>query len=152
MTIENRELAPGTKLAGTYKKTTYICEVVTTADGETRFQLDDGRLFSSPSSAARAVMNGISANGWRFWSVAGEGGRVAPPPATERESRRKPTTAKRRLQIKKLPNQRGVEEGQVRWFCSACMKSFLVPQGEQPASCPEGHPAEAEDDSGPAAS
>jgi hypothetical protein len=149
MTIENRALAPGMKLEGTYKKTTHSCEVVTTPTGETRFQLEDGRLFSSPSSAARAVMNGISANGWRFWSVAG--GSVAPPPTRERESRRKATTAKRRLQIKKLPNQRGVEEGQVRWFCSACMKRFFVPQGEQPATCADGHPAEVEDDSGPTA-
>jgi len=72
MTIENRDLAPGTKLAGSYKKTTYVCEVVITAEGETRFQLEDGRLFTSPSSAGKAVMNGVSCNGWRFWSLAAE--------------------------------------------------------------------------------
>lgn len=119
MTIDNRELAPGTKLVGTYKKTSYVCEVVSTAEGENRFQLADGRLFSSPSAAAKAVMNGIAANGWRFWSLAGgpeEGkGRRGDPPA---KAIRGDSRAKRLRQIKWLPNQKGVEEGQTRWFCS----------------------------------
>jgi hypothetical protein len=63
MTIENRDLPVGTKLQGTHKKTTYICEVVEIPGGGTRFMLADGRLFSSPSSAGKAVMNGISCNG-----------------------------------------------------------------------------------------
>jgi hypothetical protein len=63
MTIENRLLEAGTKLEGSHKKTTYRCEVVSTPEGETRYRLEDGRLFKSPSSAAKAVMNGISANG-----------------------------------------------------------------------------------------
>jgi hypothetical protein len=146
MTIENRELAPGTKLEGTHKKTTYTCEVVTTPEGETRFQLEDGRLFTSPSSAGKAVMNGVSCNGWRFWSLAGDGPRVVLPPAAEREFRRPPTTAKRLRQIKKLPNQKTVAKGQVRWFCSACMKSFLMPTGQEPATCPDGHPWEVQDE------
>src|SRR5512140_1539413 len=144
MTIENRDLPVGTKLVGTHKKTTYVCEVVEIPDGGTRFQLEDGRLFNSPSAAGKAVMNGISCNGWRFWSVAGEGGRVEPAPALERESRREPSTAKAKRQVKKLPNQRGVEAGQVRWFCPLCMKSFVVAEGEQPDRCPEGHPAESD--------
>jgi hypothetical protein len=139
MTIENRELAPGTKLEGTHKKTTYTCEVVQTAEGETRFQLEDGRLFSSPSAAGKAVMNGISCNGWRFWSLVGEA-TVAIKAPNRAATVEKPTTPKAKLQIKKLPNQRTVAPGQVRWFCSACMKSFLLPAGEEPAACPEGHP------------
>jgi len=71
MALEQRELAAGTKLVGTYKKTAYVCEVVTTPEGETRYRLEDGKLFKSPSSAAKAVMGGISANGWRFWSLEG---------------------------------------------------------------------------------
>src|SRR5512140_2328478 len=100
MTIEDRELAPGMKLEGTYKKATYSCEVVSTPEGERRFQLEDGRLFSSPSAAGKAVMNGTSCNGWRFWRVAGGGGRVELAPALERESRREPGTATAKRQVK----------------------------------------------------
>ena len=145
MTIENRALAPGTQLVGNYKKATYVCEVIQTAEGETRFQLEDGQLFNSPSSAGKAVMHGIACNGWRFWSLAGER-RVASKTRSAPEAAVKPTSGRKRSrQLKKLPNQRGVEEGQVRWFCSGCMKGFLVPLGQEPASCPEGHPAEIED-------
>jgi hypothetical protein len=63
MTIENRTLAHGAKLVGTHKKTTFTCDVVATPEGETRFQLEDGRLFTSPSSAGKAVMNGVACNG-----------------------------------------------------------------------------------------
>jgi hypothetical protein len=145
MTIENRELAPGTKLVGTYKKTAYVCEVVSTPEKELAFQLEGGRLFTSPSSAGKAVMNGVACNGWRFWSLDG----VAPasPPRSEKavQADVKPKARKLVRQIRKLPNQRGVPEGDTRWFCSGCMKGFLMPAGEEPASCPEGHPAEVED-------
>jgi hypothetical protein len=145
MTIKNRILAPGARLVGTYKKTTYACEVVSTPEGETRFQLEDGRLFTSPSSAGKAVMNGVSCNGWRFWSLDG----VAPasPPRSEKavQADVKPKARKLVRQIRKLPNQRGVPEGETRWFCSGCMKGFLVPVGQEPDACPDGHPAEVED-------
>lgn len=147
MTIENRDLAPGTRLVGTHRKATYLCEVVHSPEGEMRFRLEDGRLFNSPSATGKAVMNGISCNGWRFWNLAGTspkqedrspaGGESAAPP---------PTTGKRVRQIKRVPNQHGVEEGETRWFCSACMKGFLMPTGDEPASCPEGHPWEVQDD------
>ena len=144
MTIENRDLAPGTKLAGSYKKTTYVCEVVITAEGETRFQLEDGRLFTSPSSAGKAVMNGVSCNGWRFWSLAAEDyATAAQNSLTEPQAKPKAATGPKPLrQIKRLPNQKGAEEGQTRWFCSGCMKGFLMPTGQEPAACPEGHPWE----------
>jgi hypothetical protein len=142
MTIENRELAPGTQLVGTYKKTTYACEVVSTPEGETRFRLEDGRLFTSPSSAGKAVMNGISCNGWRFWSVEGALPEAKPGKPEKAKAEKNGRMVK---QIKKLPNQKGVGEGRVRWFCSACMKSFLLPTGQQPIACPAGHPWEVED-------
>lgn len=139
MSIENRLLEPGTKLVGMHRKATYLCEVVTTAEGEIRYQLTDGRQFKSPSSAARAVMNGVSANGWRFWSIASEESAssdhaLPPAPTSPRAG-----ANKIRLQIKKVANQKGVEEGKARWFCSGCMKSFLLPTGQEPAACPEGH-------------
>src|SRR5207253_7801334 len=98
MPIDNRDLPVGTKLLGTHKKTTYICEVVATPEGKTAFQLENGRLFNSPSSAGKAVMNGISCNGWRFWSLAGEHpkeGRT--PPASGEGTRAKTTTTAKRL-------------------------------------------------------
>ena len=144
MTIDNRQLAPGTKLVGTYKKTTYVCEVVSMEDGETGFQVEDGRVFRSPSAAGKAVMNGISCNGWRFWSLAGgpEEGRQGEPPARTIGA---DNGAKRLRQIKRLPNQKGVAEGEVRWFCSGCMRGFTLPTGEDPNLCPQGHPAQVED-------
>jgi hypothetical protein len=43
--------------------------------------------------------------------------------------------------IKRTANQRGIPASQVRFFCSACMKSFLSPEdGQGPEACPEGHP------------
>src|SRR5512140_2911330 len=103
MTIENRDLPVGTKLVGTHKKTTYICEVVEIPGGGTRFQLEDGRLFNSPSSAGKAVMNGVACNGWRFWSRADEAGAAIDSPAkpTKAKATAKPNAVKKVQQIKK---------------------------------------------------
>jgi hypothetical protein len=145
MTIENRILAPGTKLVATYKKTTFTCEVVSTPEGEIHFQLEDGRLFTSPSSAGKAVMNGVACNGWRFWSLDGAAPTNAPKAEKAAQADGQSRVSKRVRQIRKLPNQRGVPEGETRWFCSGCMKGFLIPAGQEPAICPAGHPAEVED-------
>ena len=101
-----------------------------------RYRLEDGREFKSPSSAGSAVMGGVACNGWRFWSLAPTG--ETPAPAAEPAKKGK---AKFRT-IKKLPNQQGLEEGQVRYWCSACQKSFVVEGGQEPEACPEGHKAE----------
>ena len=71
MPLENRNLEAGTRLAARYKGQQRTCEVVQTDDG-LRYKTDDGELFQSPSSAAKHVMGGIAANGWRFWSLEGE--------------------------------------------------------------------------------
>jgi hypothetical protein len=39
-------------------------------------ELDDGRIFESPSGAARALA-GYEVNGWRSWSRARDGVRLA---------------------------------------------------------------------------
>jgi hypothetical protein len=70
MALENRNLEPGTVLSARYKKKERTCEVVQTADG-LLYKLDDGTEHKSPSSAGKAAMDGISCNGWRFWSIAG---------------------------------------------------------------------------------
>src|SRR5450759_2841974 len=100
MALEQRELTPGTKLVGTYKKAAYVCEVVSTPEGETRYRLEDGKLFKSPSSAAKAVMGGISANGWRFWNLEG-----AQPEKAPKAEKAKPAGRKLLRQSNKLPKQ-----------------------------------------------
>jgi hypothetical protein len=75
MTIEDRNLKPGTTLVARYKGQEHTAEVVKTEDG-IRYRLADGSEFKSPSSAGSAVMGGNACNGWRFWSVAGEDGKA----------------------------------------------------------------------------
>ena len=147
MSIENRDLAVGTKLVGRHKKAEHTCEVVQTEEG-VRYRLADGSLHKSPSSAAKAVMGGVSANGWRFWSLEGSLPAVKP---TKPETAKAERNGRMVRQIKRLPNQRGVAEGQTKWFCSACMESFLAETGTDPEACPKGHPAQAEDELAPPA-
>ena len=66
------KLEPETKLVARYKGAEHTAEVVAGEDGEVRYRLADGREFTSPSAAGRAVMGGTACNGWRFWSVAGD--------------------------------------------------------------------------------
>jgi leucyl aminopeptidase (aminopeptidase T) len=87
MPLENRNLEAGTRLAARYKGTTYTCEVVQTEEG-LRYRLEDGREFKSPSSAASAVMGGMAANGWRFWSLAEALAEKAAAPKKERQSKK----------------------------------------------------------------
>jgi len=45
-----------------------------------------------------------------------------------------------------------VPEGQVKWHCSSCQKSFLAPAGTEPEACPEGHERMVEDELAPVGS
>ena len=72
MSIEDRNLKPGTVLVARYKKEDYRCDVVAGEDGKVVYRLPDGREFKSPSSAGGAVMGGVACNGWRFWSLEGD--------------------------------------------------------------------------------
>jgi len=83
-------------------------------------------------------------HGWRFWSLEGEAPEPKPPKAAKQPAKAKVIKKVRLLQ--KLPNQKGVPEGQVKWYCSACQKSFLVEGKDTPAACAEGHPLEQEDE------
>lgn len=65
-------LEAGTVLVATYKGSEYLATVFADAEGKTRFRLEDGREFKSPSSAGSAVMGGVACNGWRFWSLEGQ--------------------------------------------------------------------------------
>ncbi len=151
MAIEDRNIAAGTHLEAVYKKSRYVCVVEADEDGKLAFVLEDGKRYKSPSSAASAVMGGSAANGWRFWSVEGEtrGATTnASEPRTKANSAkstakpaRKPrsqTKAAYRI-IRPTEHQEDLPEGQVRWWCDACMDSFFVFAGEEPTQCPNGH-------------
>ena len=70
MSIENRNLEPGTQLIARYRKQEYHALVIAGADGKVRYTLtpDDGKEYRSPSSLGTAV-TGKSCNGWAFWSL-----------------------------------------------------------------------------------
>ncbi len=127
MSIEDRNLAPGTKLVARYKGKEYAAEVVKTEEG-VHYRLEDGREFKSPSSAGSAVMGGSACNGWRFWSLAG----------TEEAKPKQPVkkTGKRKSNPGNGLISR-LEDG--RYFCSACQEPFEAPEGVEPQGCPKGH-------------
>jgi hypothetical protein len=138
MTIQNRDLPAGTRLVAKYKKQAFVCTVEEDAEGK-RTYVVDGKAFTSPSAAGSHVMGGTACNGWRFWSVEGE-----EPPSTEKPVNQPkangPKAKKPAKLISKTPNQKGAPEGEVRFFCNACMKSFTAPS--EPEACPEGHKAD----------
>ena len=137
MAIEDRNLAVGTRLVASYRKQVYVCMVERAEDGEgVLFALEDGRKFKSASSAASTVMGGKAVNGWRFWSIQG-----AEPKDKEGGERPETQAAKSKRLVYRVPNQKGIAEGQSRWFCRACMKGFVIEGGGQPEACPAGHRA-----------
>ena len=135
MAIEDRNLTVGTRLVANYRKQAHACMVERADEGEAiLFVLEDGKRYRSPSSAASAVMGGKAVNGWRFWSVQDAEPKV-------REGGEKPETQPKKSKrlVYRVPNQKGIAEGQSRWFCRACMKGFVIEGGGQPEVCPEGH-------------
>jgi hypothetical protein len=149
MAITNRELPAGTTLVAKYRGQEHRVLVLESENGK-GYELDGETIFKSLSSAGSAVMNGVACNGWRFFSVEGEEPVTDPDaPAPEKPRRTKksePAPAPKFKNIKKTPNQRGVPEGQVRWYCSSCQKGFSLPADETPTACPVGHAAELEDE------
>src|SRR5688572_14778101 len=107
--IQHRNLSSGTILVATYKQERYECRVEE-EEGEMVFVLPDGRRLTSASAAASAVMGGKAANGCLFWSLAEEPEGKAPAQ----------TPATRSKLVRRVPNQRGVEAGKVRYWCNAC--------------------------------
>ena len=134
--IEDRNLTVGTRLMANYRKQAHACMVDKAEEGGgILFVLEDGRKFKSASSAASAVMGGKAVNGWRFWSV-----QDAEPKAKEGGEKSETQASKSKRLVYRVPNQKGIAEGQSRWFCRACMKGFVLEDGDgQPEVCPEGH-------------
>lgn len=137
MAIENRNLEPGTRLVANYKKQRYVCTVEQEGD-DLRYVLEDGTTHKSPSSAGMKVMGGKAVNGWKFWSLEGdEKPAAAGSDAPEKAAPAKAKKGKRA--IYKAPNQQGIAQGKTRFFCVACMKSFIHDGTDEPQACPEGH-------------
>ena len=136
MAIEDRNLTVGTRLVANYRKQAVVCMVEKAEEGDgTLFVLEDGRKFKSASAAASAVMGGKAVNGWRFWSVQGT------KPQGKKGGGERPETqaSKSKRLVYRVPNQKGIAEGQSRWFCRACMKGFVIEGDGQPEACPAGH-------------
>ena len=133
MPIQNRDLEAGTRLVGSYRKERYVCTVEEGEDGKLVYVLEDSRRFRSPSSAASAIMNGKAVNGWLFWSLEGEAQKAEPSEETPKKANGKGKI------LSRTPNQKGLAEGQTRWFCNACMGSFVGEGAEAPEACPKGH-------------
>jgi rubrerythrin len=162
MPIENRNLTKGTKLTGRYHKQGYFCEVAENAEGKLRYRLQDGREFKSPSAAGMAI-TGHACDGWVFWTVQTEENATAnvqsqesattetspaikteqlkttPEPATQTTPSADKNSKKTGVFL--VPNQKGVPEGQIRWFCRDCGKSFIASAVEIPGICPAKHQA-----------
>ena len=147
MAIENRDLEPGTKLIARYKKEEYRAEVTAADEGKVKYRLADGREFKSLSSAGTAITT-KACNGWAFWSLETD---VADSPepenpegqdeaAEDAETQDQPPSG----QFRRVPNQKGVGEGEVRLYCDACRSSFTSSADQPAAACPKGHyPGEA---------
>lgn len=153
MVVENRNLAVGTVLTVTYKKAKHRCLVVKTDKG-LGFELASGEIYASPSSAGKAITGRVSCDGWKFWSVADGTPPIDPPSETadakipDSPASRPSSAAGRKMlrNIRKMPNQKGVPEGSTKFWCSACMKGFLVEGTATPETCSEGHPKEQADE------
>ncbi len=167
MPIENRALEPGTKLVATYKKETYRAEVIAGEGAKLLYRLEDGREFKSPSAAGTAITS-KACNGWAFWSVdtaaapdgkpetgvasLGEGAESESHLAEAEESP-EPEEAEQTYvsagqefvepaatpSFRRVPNQKGVDEGQVRLYCESCHASFTTPADQPVETCLEGH-------------
>ena len=147
MPIENRNLEPGTKLIARYKKETHHALVVAGEDGKVRYTLipNNGKEYKSPSSRGTAITS-KACNGWSFWSVDTSETEEAEPttlaepeeptsvPVDEESGQPAPMGS-----FKRVPNQRGVDEGPMRLYCDTCRSSFIVPADKNPETCPLGH-------------
>jgi rubrerythrin len=98
------------------------------------------------------AITGKSCNGWAFWSLE----TPITPPATEAAQTEANTgviTTRKESELQepasdpnlvkksfaRTPNQKGVPEGQTRWYCHDCGKSFVATGDEAPDTCPQGH-------------
>lgn len=149
MAIDNKDkIKAGVKLVARYKGAIVEC-IVGEKDGALTYTVGD-QTFNSPSKAGSHAANGTSVNGYRFWSLEGElgeGRKATEPKAPKAKGEKAAPKAKAEKApkaanpvIKKQRKQpEGLAEGEVSYFCSACMKPFTAPTSPAPTACPEGH-------------
>jgi hypothetical protein len=125
VSIENRDLRPGTKLVAWYKGQEHAADVVETEAG-IRYRLADGKEYKSPSAAGSAVMGGNACNGWRFWSLVDGATKPTKTAAETKKVGRTPRNGKDLI--------RKMDDG--RYFCSSCMDAFDAPAGVEPLGGP----------------
>ena len=157
MSTTKAEIRAGLTLVGKYRGEEHTCEVVE-QDERLHFVRPDGHAYTSPSAAGKAI-TGTATNGYRFWSVpekapSGQQGRQkaardavaamtadAAPSTADGADRAGGASRSARL-IERAKSQKSLPEGQVRYFCSSCMKAFVADdagRGNVPERCPEGH-------------
>jgi hypothetical protein len=97
MSIEDRNLKPGTVLVARYKKAQHRCEVVAGEDGKVLYRIKGGKEYGSPSAAGSAVMGGTACNGWRFWTPEGQepARKAASAPKSAKKAAAKPKAARK---------------------------------------------------------
>lgn len=138
MTIENRNLKPGTILKARYHKEEHTCQVVE-KDGKVVYQLGDA-TFKSPSAAGMAV-TGHSCNGWVFWSIdKAPAKEEAKPEPTKAATEAKKPIIEPAKGLNRCPNQQAVPGGKIRWTCNTCRKSFIGGKSATPKDCPTCNP------------
>ena len=135
MAINTREIKPGMVLTGKYHKVEYTCEVVE-SDGKLVYRVM-GEDYKSISAAGSSV-TGHPCNGWVFWSESTPKAEDVSQPVQTEATVTEAVEDKKSV-CRRNPNQKGVPQGQVRWHCYACRKSFLLTAGQTPRGCP-GHP------------
>ena len=67
-------------------------------------------------------MKGVSCNGWRFWSVEGD-----EPEKPTSKPKATALTGKLR-QLRRMPNQKGVAEGSVKWLAASARNEAMQPE------------------------
>ncbi len=162
MTTTKSAIEAGQTLVASYKGDDYTCEVLE-HEGRLHYVLPGrGRakpkVFGSPSAAGREI-TGSQVNGYRFWSVpekapSGQAARqktaraaIAAAARSAKPKRARRSTAasgaseppKPAQLIEPSRSQRGVSQGNKRYFCSRCMQSFVTAdagEGKLPEQCP----------------
>ena len=144
MAIENRNLEARTKLIAKFKKEEYRAEVIAGKEGKVKYRLADGKEFKSPSSAGTAI-TGKACNGWAFWSVEPDSSQSETEESENSEELDEGSEGTETVEqphiagFRRVANQKGIEEGEVRLYCDSCKKSFTVSAGDPAEQCPEGH-------------
>jgi hypothetical protein len=99
---------------------------VQTDDG-LRYRLQNGKEFTSPSSAGREVTGGVAVNGWRFWSLElKERALKSTKKATKRAAKKAPAKKAAKGKAKKAAKKKVAKAASKgdSYGCGACGQTF----------------------------